>query len=678
MDEQDHQPVELSEGITISKILNSPTVFKIDVDHKKAKDINLDDDFDDVFNSDSSSETDDIISVLEESTSKMMLSCPEYHNFADLATKMVDCVSSGDVKILILEEGDGPLVPIDAEVSVHYAAYWEKAKIPFDSTLTMNNGAPSCIKLGKGRLIPGLEIGLTSVRSPKARFLLLIQPKLAWGPRGVPPRIRPDPAMFVINLYSVNDTQAPIRFNDLPSEEQRKYEVTIRTVTSLHAQAKDFFSKRKYNRCIKNYQQSISVLNLSVVKNGEEESEVRRFKINTFVNLAVCYYKTNRPKYVIKMCKSLDFLTDIEKHCKALFYYGRAYELLGNMESALIYYKKALKLEPQNRDVGKALSNLDTYNKVSVANEKTICQNMFESVPERKVVHDVDLEFQHTIRDMCENLAGKEEYSKFELPNGFKKKEIDYIKDLCSEFQDLVVQEDGKLIFTGFITLLLDNIIRVLGVNMLRFLILSAFLQCTISQQYQQKVAPGVPPQNYQNYQPPPPPPAPVHQQQYQQQPPPQQQFQQPPQQQFQQQVPVQQVNVQPPHGHGHDPQVLNAANIAQERDHIQEHMDVPIDTSKMSDQELQFHYFKMHDADNNNKLDGCELIKSLIHWHGQVDKSHRVYSDQQLEKLLETALNHTDLNNDGYIDYLEYRISNLKAEVATAKRQAAKVQNKA
>ena len=51
---------------------------------------------------------------------------------------------------------------------------------------------------------------------------------------------------------------------------------------------------------------------------------------------------------------------------------------------------------------------------------------------------------------------------------------------------------------------------------------------------------------------------------------------------------------------------------------HIQEHMDVPIDTSKMSEQELQFHYFKMHDADNNNKLDGCELIKSLIHWHGK------------------------------------------------------------
>lgn len=45
------------------------------------------------------------------------------------------------------------------------------------------------------------------------------------------------------------------------------------------------------------------------------------------------------------------------------------------------------------------------------------------------------------------------------------------------------------------------------------------------------------------------------------------------------------------------------------------------MDTSKMSEQELQFHYFKMHDNDNNNKLDGCELIKSLIHWHGEFYK---------------------------------------------------------
>ncbi|XP_059054991.1 multiple coagulation factor deficiency protein 2 homolog isoform X1 [Achroia grisella] len=210
---------------------------------------------------------------------------------------------------------------------------------------------------------------------------------------------------------------------------------------------------------------------------------------------------------------------------------------------------------------------------------------------------------------------------------------------------------------------------------MLRVLFFAAILQCTISQQYQQKVAPGVPPQNYQNYQQPPPPPPPQHQpppqqqQQYQQQQyqPPPQQYQPPPQQQVPvQQVPVQQVPVQQ-HGHAHhgDPQLLNTANIAQEREHIQEHMDVPIDTSKMSEQELQFHYFKMHDADNNNKLDGCELIKSLIHWHEQGHKQapqapnppvgEKIFGDDELINLIDPILNMDDHNKDGYIDYPEF-----------------------
>lgn len=48
------------------------------------------------------------------------------------------------------------------------------------------------------------------------------------------------------------------------------------------------------------------------------------------------------------------------------------------------------------------------------------------------------------------------------------------------------------------------------------------------------------------------------------------------------------------------------------------------------------------------------------------MDKNHSAYTDQQLEQVLEYALNHTDINGDGYIDYLEYRLSNFKAKKAT------------
>ncbi|XP_053698296.1 putative cyclin-dependent serine/threonine-protein kinase DDB_G0272797/DDB_G0274007 isoform X1 [Sabethes cyaneus] len=202
-----------------------------------------------------------------------------------------------------------------------------------------------------------------------------------------------------------------------------------------------------------------------------------------------------------------------------------------------------------------------------------------------------------------------------------------------------------------------------------------------------QRVVPGVNPNQYQQqqqgqYHPPPPPQynnqqPPQHQQQHYQQPPPQQQ-----QPQFQQQqVPVQpqyqQHQQQPPrpgqgqYQGGQPQQVLNTHNLQQEKQHIAEHMEVPIDTSKMSEQELQFHYFKMHDADNNNKLDGCELIKSLIHWHdakegeehhneGEQRAEAHPQDDDTLQSLIDPIMELMDKDHDGFITYMEYRQAEL------------------
>ncbi|XP_060834629.1 multiple coagulation factor deficiency protein 2 homolog isoform X1 [Rhopalosiphum padi] len=157
------------------------------------------------------------------------------------------------------------------------------------------------------------------------------------------------------------------------------------------------------------------------------------------------------------------------------------------------------------------------------------------------------------------------------------------------------------------------------------------------------------------------------------QQPPPQTQQQQHHQQQ---QPPTQQQ--QPSHGHGsqghhpHTQQVLHNSNLAEESEHIKKHLDLPtLDTSKMSEQELQFHYFKMHDADNNNKLDGCELIKSLIHWHvqgghdpaaGGAPPQEKIFTDEELMQLIDPILTMDDTDFDGFIDYPEFVIAQNKA----------------
>lgn len=62
----------------------------------------------------------------------------------------------------------------------------------------------------------------------------------------------------------------------------------------------------------------------------------------------------------------------------------------------------------------------------------------------------------------------------------------------------------------------------------------------------------------------------------------------------------------------------------------MKEYMDQP-DELKLDDQEaMEFHYFKLHDYDNNNKLDGLELGAAMTHYedpkegeHGKHGKAH-------------------------------------------------------
>lgn len=51
------------------------------------------------------------------------------------------------------------------------------------------------------------------------------------------------------------------------------------------------------------------------------------------------------------------------------------------------------------------------------------------------------------------------------------------------------------------------------------------------------------------------------------------------------------------------------------------EHLEGVIDKpeNEMTPQELQLHYFKMHDYDGNNLLDGLELATAITHVHKEV-----------------------------------------------------------
>ncbi|CAH1791970.1 unnamed protein product [Owenia fusiformis] len=119
--------------------------------------------------------------------------------------------------------------------------------------------------------------------------------------------------------------------------------------------------------------------------------------------------------------------------------------------------------------------------------------------------------------------------------------------------------------------------------------------------------------------------------------------------------------------GHGHQGDEhggnlkFHDKNHIRDKEHIKEHLDGVSgkDTADMSEDELQFHYFKLHDYDNNNKLDGLELINAMTHYHKgdepHVHDDHPRMPDDQLITLVESVLQQDDFNNDGYVDYTEF-----------------------
>ncbi|VDO39241.1 unnamed protein product, partial [Haemonchus placei] len=118
----------------------------------------------------------------------------------------------------------------------------------------------------------------------------------------------------------------------------------------------------------------------------------------------------------------------------------------------------------------------------------------------------------------------------------------------------------------------------------------------------------------------------------------------------------------------------------ARDEHHIKEHLDGKVDpTANMTPEQLQFHYFNMHDLDKNGKLDGIELIKAITHFHTENPGPQHQNTNQppplptevELESMIDAILKDDDFNSDGYIDYGEFsKAQKMREDQARAQQQ--------
>ncbi len=83
------------------------------------------------------------------------------------------------------------------------------------------------------------------------------------------------------------------------------------------------------------------------------------------------------------------------------------------------------------------------------------------------------------------------------------------------------------------------------------------------------------------------------------------------------------------------------------------------------TEEDREFYYFKLHDYDHNNKLDGLEITAATIH----IQKEHNIsmmtnndYTVAEMEDMMKDSiegyLKIGDINEDGFIDFYEFKKS--------------------
>ena len=108
-------------------------------------------------------------------------------SFEKLARKMEPLTPDGGVKKKLIRGGimaDGS-IPEKGTVTIHFSMRVEYQDEPFDSSWF--RGRPERYRLDDGQLLPGLEIGIKTMKN-KELSEFLIESNYAFGEMGCPPR----------------------------------------------------------------------------------------------------------------------------------------------------------------------------------------------------------------------------------------------------------------------------------------------------------------------------------------------------------------------------------------------------------------------------------------------------------------------------------------------------------
>lgn len=105
------------------------------------------------------------------------------------------------IRYVVREQGRGPVIQPGSRVTIHYDAFLLNSTEPFESTRQID---PVIVTTGEGRLLPGWEETLLTMR-PEERRIIVLPPELAFGATGAGQKVPPNAfVVFDIEILAVS------------------------------------------------------------------------------------------------------------------------------------------------------------------------------------------------------------------------------------------------------------------------------------------------------------------------------------------------------------------------------------------------------------------------------------------------------------------------------------------
>ncbi|KAL3329394.1 hypothetical protein AABB24_036472 [Solanum stoloniferum] len=264
-------------------------------------------------------------------------------NLEVISWKIVSEVTN-DKKVLkrILKEGEGYELPNDgALVKVKLIGKLQ------DGTVFVKKGhdeeEPFEFKIDEEQVVDGLDKAVKKMKEGEIA-LITIQPEYAFGAFDSPQELAIVPGNSIV-YYEV----------ELVSFVKEKESWDMSTQEKIDAAGKKkeegnvLFKAGKYVRASKRYEKAVSFIEYDSSFSDEEKQQVKLLKVSCNLNNAACKLKLKEYKEAAKLCSKV--LEIDSKNVKALYRRAQAYIQLFDLDLAELDIKKALEIDPDNRDV---------------------------------------------------------------------------------------------------------------------------------------------------------------------------------------------------------------------------------------------------------------------------------------------------------------------------------------